>query len=273
MSSSLFRLHVAYEGAPYRGWQIQPDEPTVEGALTEAAAEILDCRPADIDLQGASRTDAGVHATGQVAHLHCDRSRGCWELVRGLNALTDETICVNRVEPAPDGFHARYSARGKIYTYRIWNHTFDHPFDRHRHWRLNWNLDAERMRRAAARMEGTHDFTAFRASDGRCPTTVRTMRRVEVDRRGTDWQITVEGDAFLKYMVRVMVGTLVEIAGGIHPPTLVDELFEAGDRELAGRTAPGKGLTLRRVHYPDFPWQQPPPSIGGPPVVDGEASD
>lgn len=263
-----YRLHVAYEGTQYCGWQIQPDEPTVEGALMEAAAEILDTPAEMVDLQGASRTDSGVHATGQVAHLRCEQPRSCWDLARGLNALTDDDICVNRCEHAPEGFHARYSARGKIYVYRLWNHQFDHPFGGDHTWRLSWDLDEKAMREAAERMVGTHDFAAFRAADCRSPTTERTMTRVEVSRDGPAWRITVEGDAFLKYMVRVMAGTLVEIAAGAHPPELVDELFDSGDRDRAGRTAPGAGLTLRKVHYPQFPWENPPPTIGGTPVAD-----
>ncbi|MFB6352271.1 MAG: tRNA pseudouridine(38-40) synthase TruA [Bradymonadaceae bacterium] len=257
------RLHIAYDGSAFQGWQIQPEAPTIEGALTEAAATILD-RPADaIKIQGASRTDSGVHADGQVAHLDCERDRGLWELAHGLNSLTPHAICVNRIEPAPEDFHARFSARGKIYRYTIWNHQFPHPHRHHRTWKISWQLDLDRMRRAADRMVDAHDFAAFRPSDGQSPTTDRTMRRVEVAADGPEWTITVEGDAFLKYMVRVMVGTLVDVASGTEAPEVVDELFETGDRDRAGVTAPGEGLSLLEVHYPDFPWKAPPPAIGG----------
>ena len=262
-TSNLLRLHVAYDGSSYHGWQTQPDVRTVEGELTRAAAQILAEPAEEVKVQGASRTDAGVHAFGQVAHLVCDKERSLWEFVRGLNALTPNDICVNRVEPAAQGFHARHSAGGKVYRYEIWKHRFDHPFKRRRTWRIAYHLDTDRMRRAAERMVGTHDFEAFRAADCASPTSERTMRRVDIEEDDRYVTITVEGDAFLKYMVRVMVGTLVEIGAGQSPPTLIDDLFASGNRHHAGVTAPARGLTLLQVHYPDFPWQSEPPSIGG----------
>ena len=265
-----YRLHVAYDGTDYCGWQVQPNGPTVEAALTDAAAEILDREPDQITLQGASRTDSGVHALGQVAHLDCARDRGLWELAHGLNSLTDPDICINRIEAVPEDFHARYSARGKIYRYTIWNHRFAHPHRRHFAWTMAWSLDIERMRDAAARMVGPHDYAAFRASDCGVPRTEKTIRRVDVAVDGPEWMITVEGDAFLKYMVRVMVGTLVEIGAGSLEPEIIGELFESGDRDRAGRTAPGQGLTLVEVKYPDFPWQEPAPSVGGAMLGDAE---
>jgi tRNA pseudouridine38-40 synthase len=257
------RLHIAYEGTNYFGWQIQPDVPTVEGALTDAAATILDRSPDAVNLQGASRTDAGVHARGQVAHLDYDEDRTPRALAKGLNALTDDDICINRVERVSDDFHARFSINYKRYRYDLWHHRFPHPF-RHRYtWHLERDLDVERMRRAAPLFEGEHDFEAFRSSGCQSETSVRTMRRLAIEDDDARVRIVVEGDNFLRYMVRVMVGTLVEIGCGWLSPDVIPELFESPDRSRAGITAPAGGLTLVDITYPEHPWQTPPPEIGG----------
>lgn len=260
----IVRLHVAYDGTQYHGWQAQPEARTVEGEITKAAAEILDQPAEEVKIQGASRTDAGVHALGQVAHLIHDRERSVWEFARGLNALTPDDICINRVEEAPDDFHARYSAEGKTYRYRIWNHRFQHPLEHRRMWRFKYHLSEKRMKQAAERMVGTHDYSAFRAADCDSPRSECTIRRVDVEFDEPEITITVEGISFLKYMVRVMAGTLVEISTGHAPPDLVDRLFESGDRHQAGVTAPACGLTLVEVDYPDFPWEGTPPEPGTP---------
>lgn len=260
-----YRMVVAYDGTAYHGWQIQSEDRSVEGDLTAAAARVLDCSPDELKLQGASRTDAGVHALGQVAHLAYDveRDRTTWDIVRGLNGLTDDDICVIYVEPAPPGFHARHSARGKIYRYDIWNHRFPHPLERHRAWRVNGDLDLDAMRRAAQKLVGEHDFEAFRAADCSAETTVRELNRVEILVDGPRLTVEVEGTAFLKYMVRVIVGTLVYVGAGRLDADVVDEMFATGDRGLGGETAPPQGLRLVEVFYPTYPWEGGVPRLGG----------
>lgn len=273
------RLHIAYDGTEYCGWQIQKEDRTVEGELTGALTEICDVPAGEIKVTGASRTDSGVHALGQVAHVDLPVERGDWELIAGLNGLTDRDLCVTRLERAADDFHARYDAAGKWYRYDIWNHRFPHPLRDHRTWHRYDDLDLKRMRAAADLLVGTHDFAAFRASDGQSPTTERTMRRVDIqvpeartgEAEGMLVRIHVEGEAFLKYMVRVMAGTLLEVANGRFSVDRVQMALETGDREAAGITAPGCGLTLVEVRYPGSPWSEPPPHIGGP-YVPGEAS-
>jgi tRNA pseudouridine38-40 synthase len=261
------RLHIAYEGTDYCGWQIQPDEPTVEGELLRAAATILDTSPDSIQMQGASRTDSGVHAEGQVAHLDCKLGgRRLWEMVRGFNGLTADDIGVQRVEEAPDDFDARFHSQGKRYRYRIWNHRFEHPLRHRRLWRVGRSLDRQRMKRAAAKLEGDHDFEAFRTADCDSESTRRIMHRVEVQSDGPEIAVVVEGNAFLKYMVRVMVGTLVDIAAGSLEEGTIDRMFQTGERGEGGITAPAKGLTLEEVFYPDHPWRGEPPRIGGDPL-------
>lgn len=262
------RLQIAYDGTAYCGWQIQPEDRTVEGELTRAVTKILNAGE-PVKVQGASRTDSGVHALGQVAHFRHDSTRTLWDFARGLNALTDPDINVMRVEEADPSFHARHSARGKIYRYRVWNHRFEHPFLRHQSWQVGSNLDLALMRLAATDFIGEHDFAGFRAADCQSETTTRRMDRVEVHAAGPLLEILVQGQAFLKHMVRVMVGTLVEIGAGALPPDRVAQVLHHGDRRDAGQTAPARGLTLEEVFYPDFPWRGPTPTLGGLLTEDG----
>jgi tRNA pseudouridine38-40 synthase len=260
-----YRILVAYDGTHYHGWQIQTLDRSVEGDLTLAASKILDCDVDQVKIQGASRTDSGVHALGQVAHISydVDRPRSAWDFARGLNGLTDDDICVVYVEQAPEGFHARHSARGKIYRYEIWNHRFEHPLRRDRQWRINGPLDLDAMREAAEKLVGRHNFEAFRAADCSAETSVRELTRVEVFEDSPRIIIEVEGTAFLKYMVRIIVGTLVHVAEGQRGPEVIDEMFETLERGIGGMTAPSKGLTLVEIFYPDFQWPGGTPHIGG----------
>ncbi len=258
-----FRLMIAYDGAAFHGWQIQPTVRTVEGDLTRAAERLLGMGRGEVKVQGASRTDAGVHALGQVAHLVFSQDRSPWDLVRGLNGLTEDDVTVVRAEPVDDTFHARHDARGKIYHYRIWAHRFVNPHARRRAWHVRARLDLARVREAAALLVGVHDFAAFRASDCQSETTVRELWRVDVHEEGDGLRIEVEGTAFLKYMVRIIAGTLVDVGRGHIEVADVARALEGGDRKDIGQTAPPHGLTLVKVHYPSWPWSAPEPRIGG----------
>lgn len=258
----ILRLHISYDGTPFHGWQAQPGGvPTVQGSLIKALARFLDRPEDEIALQGASRTDAGVHALGQVASTVFDDSRTVWDYVRALNALTPDAISVNHGELIPV-FNARHDSRGKRYEYRIWNHRFVHPLERHRTWAFKHNLDIDRMRQAAELMLGQHDFSAFRAADCQAVTTQRELHRVDVLAQGPDVRIVVEGTAFLKNMVRIIVGTLAEVGCGQLEIEAVSKALKSGDRNDAGMTAQPQGLTLQEVFYPDHPWDIA-PSIGG----------
>ncbi|MFB6262095.1 MAG: tRNA pseudouridine(38-40) synthase TruA [Bradymonadaceae bacterium] len=257
------RFHLTYDGTAYCGWQIQPDVPTVEGELTRAAATILDRRPDDVKVQGASRTDSGAHALGQVAHLQFDAPRSEREFLYGLNALTEDDICVNRVQRVPEDFHARFDARAKSYRFDIWNGRFPHPLRNRYTWQYGRELDVAPMRRAAEMFEGRHDFDGFRSANCQAETSVRTIERVEVRRSGAVVRVTVHGRDFLRYMVRVMVGTLVEVGSGREPPALVADVLESGERDCAGVTAPARGLTLLNVVYSEVDWRDPPPRSPG----------
>jgi tRNA pseudouridine38-40 synthase len=242
-------VKVSYDGTPFHGWAWQPEVPTVEGALKGALAKLLNRSVATLDFQGASRTDAGVHALGQRATFSVYEDRTLREIVRGLNGLTPDTIRIDEALEVPEGFNARHDSRGKHYRFRIYNARFPHPLELDRTWHVRKPLDATLMHQAAQDLLGTHDFTSFRASDCQAQTTVREMTRVDVVRHGDEVVIDVEGTAFLKYMVRNFVGTLVEIGRGKMPADAIPSILAAKDRQKAGPTAEPQGLTLLEVFY------------------------
>lgn len=239
-----YRLVVAYDGTAFNGWQRQPGGRTVQGALEEAVRRITGKKTV---VHGAGRTDAGVHALGQVASF-----KGAFKLTdkvleRALNAVLPADVRVLSLAKAPDGFHARKSARAKIYRYRIAHTPQPNPLDRNfvLHW--PYPLRLGRMRRAARLFVRTADFTAFSSNRDRFP--VRTVTRSELRRHGGEIVYTIEAAGFLRYMVRTIVGTLLEVGRGRLEPEGIEEIFRRRDRSLAGPTAAAKGLTLVRVDY------------------------
>ena len=253
------RIHIAYDGTDFHGWQKQPNTRTVEGEILRALSRLHNCEPAEVEFQGASRTDAGVHALGQVASFASHPDRDVWDYVRGLNAMTPDDITINHGEIAPETFNARHHSAGKLYRYLIWNHRFDHPLLRRTHWGVREPLDIEPMRAAAEYMLGTHDFSAFRASDCQAASTVREVTSVELTEfDGCGICIEVRGTAFLKNMVRIMAGTLVDVGRRVIVADSVADIISGADRAAAGITAPARGLTLVEVFYPEHPWTTPP---------------
>ncbi len=203
-------------------------------------------------VRGAGRTDAGVHAMGQVANFRVS-GRGARiptaGFLRGLNANLPHDVAVLEVTEVPDAFDARLAARGKHYRYQVWNHLVRSPLYRRRSWHCRAPLDLAAMRAAAALLVGEHDFAAFRASDCERRTTRRLLRQVEVARQGALLTIDVEGTAFLKHMVRILSGTLVAVGRAELTVEQVGGLLEHGDRTQGGMTAPAAGLTLVSVTY------------------------
>jgi tRNA pseudouridine38-40 synthase len=245
-----YKLVLGYDGTDFRGWQRQPDGPrqlgcrTVQGVLEDAVLRITGKKVA---VHGAGRTDAGVHALGQAASF-----RGAFKLsddvlLRALNAVLPEDVRVFSLHEAPPGFHARKSARSKLYRYRLATAAQPNPLDRR--YVLHWPypLRTGRMREAARLFVRTADFTAFSSNRDRSP--VRTVTRSELRRSGDELVYTIESAGFLRYMVRTIVGTLLDVGRGRLAPAQVEDLFRMGDRGLAGPTAAAKGLTLVRVDY------------------------
>lgn len=248
-ASRHFRLTVEYDGTDLSGWQRQANAPTVQEHLERALTTML---RHEVTVAGASRTDAGVHALGQVASFRTARNIPPHGVLSGLNSLLPDTIAVREVTEAPDDFHPRFSATGKHYTYLLWRSRQRSPRWSRWAWHRAMPLDVAAMTEAAQHLLGRHDFSAFRAVGCNAKTTVRTVRRVELGSHPGDPEllaIHVEGDAFLRNMVRIMVGTLLFVGEGRLRPAEIAGLLASGDRGGAGPTAAAHGLTLVSVRY------------------------
>ena len=240
-----FRLIVEYDGSDFHGWQLQPDERTVQEVLESAIERLLGHR---VRAAAAGRTDAGVHADGQVVCFATSKDLAPDVVRRALNANLPEDVAVRTADVVPDSFDARRSASSRVYTYRIWNRSVPSPFWRRHAWHVFKPLDLEAMSRAAARLTGEHDFSSFRAADCDAAHAVRRVLRSRMTREGELLFYEIEATAFLRHMVRNIVGTLVEVGRGRRSDDLAT-LLALRDRTRAGATAPPHGLCLREVRY------------------------
>jgi tRNA pseudouridine38-40 synthase len=247
------RLIVEYDGTGLCGWQRQANGPTVQGHLEAALAKLL---AHDVAVVGASRTDAGVHARGQVASFRTERAIPLHGIRRGLNALLPPAIAIAEASEAAEDFHPRFSATGKHYRYLLFTRADRSPRWRDRAWHHSAPLDRDAMREAATALIGEHDFAAFRAAGCTAKRTVRRIDQIEItelpgELPGGSWLVAVDvrGNAFLRNMVRIVVGTLVEVGRGRRPIGQVAEILASKDRTRAGITAPARGLELVSVGY------------------------
>ena len=242
------RIHltVEYDGTNYAGWQRQANAPTVqeslEAALTRLTGETR-C------VHGASRTDAGVHALGQSAHFDTESRIPADKFAFALNTLLPPDIRVTKSEEASEDFHARFSSKGKRYCYRMHVSPHASALNRLTHTHVIYPLDAEKMRREAQSLVGTHDFAAFAASGSVVKDTVRTIYRADVTRNGSEITLTVEGSGFLYNMVRIIAGTLIGVGSGKLEEGAFERAIASGSRLDLGVTAPANGLTLMKVFY------------------------
>jgi tRNA pseudouridine38-40 synthase len=240
-------LLLEYDGTRYVGWQVQPNGPSVQAEVERALATL---HHAPRRVTAAGRTDAGVHARGQVASFPEAAPLPLRAYVQGMNALLPPDIAVRAARLEPDGFDARRSARGKRYRYTIENAPVRSPLGRQQAWQHYRRLDPAAMREAARHLVGRHDFAAFQASDCACAHAVREVRRLEVlGEGGGRLEVVIEATAFVKHMVRNIVGTLVEVGLGKRAAGSIPALLASRDRTRAGPTAPPQGLVLEEVFY------------------------
>ena len=239
-----YRLTLAYDGTRYHGWQRLAGARTVQSTVETALTQIF-AQP--VEISGSGRTDAGVHARGQVASFAAPE-RDCASVLRQLRALLPTDIGALSLSPASARFHARLSATRKTYHYRIWNSEVPDVFERR--WRVAFpqRLDEEAMHRAAACLIGRHDFGAF-SSAGRKKSTVRTLKELSIVRTGDEICFVLTADGFLYNMVRILVGTLLEVGTGERTAESVAALLDGAPRAQAGKTAPARGLCLMEVRY------------------------
>jgi tRNA pseudouridine38-40 synthase len=241
-------LTIAYDGTRFLGWQRQQDQRTVQGELERACARIFGCH---VHVEGASRTDAGVHALGMAAHAQLPRPFPLPQLAKALNGNLPDDVVVRSVAAVPDGFHARFDAVGKRYLYRCVVGRLRPPFGRdYCHW-VRRPVDLPAMRQAAAALIGRHDFASFASNPGyeRRRGTVRTVQHLHLVARRHGFDLAIQGDGFLYNMVRAITGTLLLVGHGRMPAETVAQILAARDRRLAGATAPASGLWLLRVLY------------------------
>ena len=241
-----FRLTVEYDGTQYCGWQRQINGPSVQQEIEQALSRLTG---ETIAVTGSSRTDAGVHARGLCAHFDSATRVPAEKLAFALNTMLPPDIRIRESGPAPYGFHARYSAAGKVYRYCFYNSRHDCAIGRQFMAHVPLPLDEQLMQEEAEALLGTHDFAAFAASGSVVKSTVRTIYRVRVARSGDQVTLYVLGDGFLYNMVRIIAGTLMEVGTGKRGSGAIRKAIETGDRLALGQTAPAKGLTLMDVLY------------------------
>lgn len=241
-----FRLDIEYEGTDFCGWQIQPDRPTVQGAIENALSTAL---RHEVGIVGAGRTDAGVHALGQVAHFFSEQTFDPFRLTAQVNGILPGSIAVPSIRQVDDDFHARFSARWRLYNYRI--ATRFCALERRTRWHVKPVPERKSMNRAAEHLIGRHDFTSFCKSAAETDNRVCTVTEAGWRRDGREGDATfiIRADRFLHGMVRTIVGTMIQIGHGMRPEDDIRRILDERDRQVAGYAAPARGLTLVAVGY------------------------
>lgn len=241
------RLLLQYEGTRYQGWQRQTSsENTIQGKLEQLLSKMCN---EPIEVMGSGRTDAGVHALGQVANFHTTSTMSAEEMLSYINEYLPQDIAVLQVTEAAPRFHSRLNACGKRYCYRVINSAIPNVFWRRYALEVPLKLDVEAMEKAASYLSGEHDFKAFTSAKKGKKSTVRRIDKIDIAREGDRLTFTFEGNGFLHHMVRILVGTLLEVGMGKRKPEEMTEILASGSREKAGALVPAKGLTLMEVFY------------------------
>jgi tRNA pseudouridine38-40 synthase len=241
------KLTLEYDGSRFFGFQRQKDEPTIQAALEEALSKLFNRR---MKISAAAgRTDAGVHAEGQVVNFKTDSKLPLERIQKSLNALLPKDIAVKEIEEVHADFHARYGARWKTYEYTVLNSSIRSPLQNGHVYQFHYPLDLAKMKKAARRLLGRHDFKAFQATGSSARSSIRFIRRIHIERRGNLIRFTLEADGFLYHMVRRLVGTILEVGRGALSLADFLKLFGGRKRFLAGPTVPSHGLSLALVRY------------------------
>lgn len=242
-----FKIILQYEGTRYQGWQKQEStQNTIQGKLERLLTRLAG---SPVEIQASGRTDAGVHAYGQTANFHMDTKLSPQELMERINEYLPEDIGVIAIEEVPERFHSRLNAKGKTYRYRVLNSAVPHIFDRRYVYVCPEKLDVDAMKQAAARLCGTHDFKAFTSAKRSRKSTVRSLDSIDIERTGDEIWFTFSGNGFLFHMVRILMGTLLEVGSGKRRAEEMTALLEKGKREEAGPLVPACGLALMEVRY------------------------
>ena len=239
-------LVVAYDGTNYSGWQIQPNGITIQGVLNDTLSDLLGEK---IEIMGASRTDAGVHALGNVAVFDTNTRIPGEKISYALNQRLPEDIRIQLSEEVEPDFHPRYCDSEKTYEYRILNRKFPVPTERLYSYFYHYTLDVDKMREATSCLIGRHDFASFCSAGSQVKTTVRTVYTLDVSKENDIISIKISGNGFLYNMVRIVVGTLLKVGLSVYPPEHVKEILDSKDRYMAGPKAPARGLTLIGIEY------------------------
>ena len=240
------KLELAYYGTNYCGWQIQPKDITIEKVLNDNLTQLLG---EEIKVIGASRTDSGVHALGNVAVFDTESRIPGERMAQALNARLPEDIIIQSSREVPPDFHPRFQDTRKTYEYKFYNAPYDNPITRRYHHFVYVPLDVEKMQEGASCLEGEHDFVSFCNVRTQVEDTVRTVEKLEISREGPEIVIRITGNGFLYNMVRIIAGTLIRVGRGFYPPEKVQEILEARRRTEAGVTAPPEGLVLVEIAY------------------------
>ncbi len=242
-----FKITIEYDGTRYHGWQRQKDDATIQEEIEKT---LLVLSRQTVTVTGSGRTDAGVHAFGQTANFRCDTDLTPEIIQRGLNSLLPDDIVIRKCREVADTFHARFDARSKIYHYRVYNHPIPPAIDRQYTWSIRKQLDFAAMRSAAGHLVGRHDFKAFEgAGSPRAHTTRHVMAAELIETDGPLITFRIRADGFLRFMVRNIVGTLVDVGIGKTSTEAFLQILESRDRSRAGATAPAHGLFLMEVRY------------------------
>jgi tRNA pseudouridine38-40 synthase len=239
------KLIIEYDGTNYYGWQVQSNHRTIQATIQDSLNDIL---KEDIKLYGSGRTDSGVHAKGQVANFKTEADITAENLKKALNTKLDNDIVIKKAEEVNEDFHARFSAKSKLYRYQISQGQLS-CFDRLYYSFIPYKLDIKLMKKEAKTLCGKHDFRSFQGSRRKAKDTVRTIKDINITEKGKYLYIDIEADGFLYNMVRIIVGTLIEIARGKYPKGSIKRILKAKNRKEAGPTAKSKGLFLVKVKY------------------------